>query len=57
MTNPMRESGLHSTIRRCGRGIFTSTGDGSVRTLKGGIAYDTFWALVTPAGGEVPGDW
>ena len=32
-------------------------GDGSVRTLRGSVTYDTFWALVTPAGGEVSGDW
>lgn len=29
--------------------------DGSVRTLAPGIAPETFWALVTPAGGEVLG--
>jgi len=38
-------------------GMLVGMGDGSVRTLKGSIAYDTYWALVTPAGGEVPGDW
>lgn len=38
-------------------GMLVALGDGSVRTLKGSIAYDTYWALVTPAGGEVPGDW
>ena len=31
--------------------------DGSVRTLRHGIAGTVFWAAVTPAGGEVIGDW
>ena len=38
-------------------GMLVAMCDGSVRTLKGSIEYATFWALVTPAGGEVPGDW
>lgn len=38
-------------------GMLAAMGDGSVRTLRGSIGYATFWALVTPAGGEVPGDW
>lgn len=38
-------------------GMLVGMGDGSVRTLKGSITYATFWALVTPAGGEVPGEW
>ena len=38
-------------------GMLAAMGDGSVRTLRGSIGYDTFWALVTPAGGEVPGEW
>jgi prepilin-type N-terminal cleavage/methylation domain-containing protein len=38
-------------------GMLVGMGDGSVRTLKGSVSYDTYWALVTPAGGEVPGDW
>ena len=31
--------------------------DGSVRTLSPGIDESVFWGLVTPAGGEVPGDF
>ncbi len=38
-------------------GMLVAMGDGSVRTLNGRIEYATYWALVTPAGGEVPGDW
>ncbi len=38
-------------------GMLTALGDGSVRTVKPGVAPDVFWAAVTPAGGEVPGDW
>jgi prepilin-type N-terminal cleavage/methylation domain-containing protein len=39
-------------------GMLVSMGDGSVRTVRPGIAPEVFWALVTPAGGEVvAGDW
>ncbi|MEO2088550.1 MAG: DUF1559 domain-containing protein [Gemmataceae bacterium] len=38
-------------------GLMVSMFDGSVRTLKGSIGETTFWALVTPAAGDVPGDW
>jgi prepilin-type N-terminal cleavage/methylation domain-containing protein len=31
--------------------------DGSVRTLRAGIAETVFWEAVTPAGGEVAADW
>ncbi len=31
--------------------------DGSVRTLRPGIVESVYWALVTPAGGEVVGDF
>ena len=31
--------------------------DGSVRTLSPGIDESVFWGLVTPAGGEIPGDF
>jgi len=31
--------------------------DGSVRVVGRGIAEGVFWSLVTPAGGEVIGDW
>ncbi|MBX9582959.1 MAG: DUF1559 domain-containing protein [Gemmataceae bacterium] len=39
-------------------GMLVGMGDASVRTLRAGMAPETFWALVTPAGGEViAGDW
>lgn len=31
--------------------------DGSVRTLSTGISEETFWGLITPNGGEAPGDF
>jgi prepilin-type N-terminal cleavage/methylation domain-containing protein len=40
------------------RGMVTALADGSVRTLAPGISEATYWAAVTPAGGEVLGsDW
>lgn len=39
-------------------GLLAGLGDGSVRLLSPGISPATFWAAVTPAGGEVVGgDW
>jgi type II secretory pathway pseudopilin PulG len=38
-------------------GLLVSLGDCSVRTLHSEIAPRVYWALVTPAGGEVLGDW
>ncbi len=38
-------------------GMLVGLGDGSVRTVAKGITPSVFWALVTPAGGEVLGDW
>lgn len=39
-------------------GIIVGLADGSVRTLSPGMSPATFWAAVTPAGGEVLGpDW
>ncbi|MBX9625346.1 MAG: DUF1559 domain-containing protein [Gemmataceae bacterium] len=38
-------------------GMCTVLADGSVRTLRGSINTATFWGVVTPAGGEVVGDW
>ena len=31
--------------------------DGSVKQLNPGIAPHIFWGAITPAGGEVLGDW
>jgi type II secretory pathway pseudopilin PulG len=39
-------------------GMLVALADGSVRTLSPGMSPTTFWAAVTPAGGEVLGpDW
>jgi hypothetical protein len=39
-------------------GMLATLGDGSVRTLAPGMSEATYWAAVTPAGGEVLGnDW
>ena len=38
-------------------GLMVSMMDGSIRTLRGSIGESTFWALVTPAAGDFPGDW
>lgn len=39
-------------------GMLAALGDGSVRTLSAGISETTYWAAVTPSGGEVLGsDW
>jgi type II secretory pathway pseudopilin PulG len=38
-------------------GLLTAFADGSVHTLSPGITPATFWALVTPDGGEVANDW
>jgi len=39
-------------------GIQVGLADGSVRTLAQGMSGDTWWAAVTPRGGEVLGsDW
>ena len=39
-------------------GMIAALGDGSVRTLSAGMSETTYWAAVTPAGGEVLGpDW
>ncbi len=39
-------------------GLMTALADGSVRTVSPRVAPETFWAAVTPAGGEVLGnDW
>jgi hypothetical protein len=36
-------------------GMLVAMADGSVRTIAPGVHSDVYWALVTPAGGEVPG--
>jgi prepilin-type N-terminal cleavage/methylation domain-containing protein len=39
-------------------GMLLGMGDGSVRTIAPGVRPSIFWALVTPAGGEViPAEW
>jgi prepilin-type N-terminal cleavage/methylation domain-containing protein len=50
--DPTRASTPHSG------GILVGLADGSVRTLSGAMSGDTWWAAVTPSGGEVQGsDW
>lgn len=54
-SNPCDPS-LPQTPHRAG--MCTGMVDGSVRTISGSISPATFWAMVTPAGGEVIGsDW
>lgn len=38
-------------------GLMVAMLDGSVKTIRPSVQTATFWALVTPAGGEVPGEW
>lgn len=38
-------------------GLTIALVDGSIRTASPRVSTATFWALVTPAGGEVLGDW
>ena len=38
-------------------GMLVALVDGSVRTISAGIKPEIFWGAVTPAGGEVLGDW
>lgn len=38
-------------------GLLAALTDGSVRTIRSSISPETFWGAVTPAGGEVLGDW
>jgi prepilin-type N-terminal cleavage/methylation domain-containing protein len=38
-------------------GMIVGLGDGSVRTVHPSISPELFWGAVTPAGGEVLGDW
>jgi type II secretory pathway pseudopilin PulG len=38
-------------------GMLVGLGDGSVRTVRPGVAPEVFWAAVTPAGGEVGGEF
>jgi len=38
-------------------GLTVAMMDGSIRTVSPSVAVPTFWALVTPAGGEVVSDW
>jgi competence protein ComGC len=50
--DPRVAQGLHSG------GMLVALADGSVRTLAAGMSAATYWAAVTPAGGEVlGGDW
>jgi hypothetical protein len=48
--NPSLASTAHLTMN-------VLMGDGSVRLLTGGIDPNTWWALCTPAQGDIPGDY
>jgi prepilin-type N-terminal cleavage/methylation domain-containing protein len=48
--NPSLASTAHLTMN-------VLMGDGSVRSLSGGINPTTWWALCTPAQGDIPGDY
>jgi len=48
--NPCLPATGHTVMNMC-------MGDGSVRPLSSEIERATWWALVTPAGGETAGDW
>jgi prepilin-type N-terminal cleavage/methylation domain-containing protein len=49
--DPTRPSTFHPVMTAC-------LADGSGRTVSPGVSQPTWWAAVTPAGGEVPGaDW
>jgi hypothetical protein len=50
--DPRVPQSAHSGVMLC------ALGDGSVRTVTASVSPMTFYAAVTPAGGEVPGtDW
>lgn len=38
-------------------GLLTAMMDGSCRIISPGVSPNTFWAVVTPAGGEILNDW
>jgi prepilin-type N-terminal cleavage/methylation domain-containing protein len=38
-------------------GMLTGWGDGAVRLLERSVAPTIYWGAVTPASGEIPGDW
>ncbi len=63
---PVRKFQVRPTLADCdGRlvqasgpgGLLTAFADGSVHTISPGVVPGVFWGLVTPDGGEVPGDW
>jgi prepilin-type N-terminal cleavage/methylation domain-containing protein len=50
--NPMMTQSIHSGV------LLTGLGDGSVRAISSSVSGETWWAAVTPNGGEVLGsDW
>jgi hypothetical protein len=53
----MDEIDLHVPQTPFAAGLPVALFDGSVRTLSPRIAEHVFWALVTPNGGEVIGDF
>ena len=60
VVHPMPLNGCDPTLPQTPHraGMCVALADGSVRTIRGSVSPATFWAMVTPAGGEVLGsDW
>jgi len=57
LTFQVRPNPVEADMRIChtphAAGMVSGFADGHVRVLKGGMAEEVFWALVTPAGGEI----
>lgn len=52
---PACDPDLNQTPHRSG--MLAALADGSVRTINPEVAPEVFWGAVTPAGGEIPGDF
>lgn len=56
--SPTQEQCDASVVQASGPGgLLTAFADGSVHTIRPSVAPAVFWGLVTPDGGEAPGDW
>ena len=49
LCNPMMTQAVHPNV------ILVGLGDGSVRTVSASVSGTTWWALVTPSQGDIPG--
>ncbi len=54
---PVKECSPYTPTAMDTAGLTVALMDGSIRNISPSISVPTFWALVTPAGGEVVGDW